>query len=135
VAAETTQYIRAVIPMLVCRDAAAEIAFCKAVFGAVELSRRVEDGVVLHAVLGIGEAMVMLHGETEQLGSRAPEQDGSSSVLVYLYIEDVDGVVARAQTAGARLLTEVRDQVWGDRMGRIIDPAGHVWNVASRVKN
>jgi PhnB protein len=134
-ASETTEYVRAAIPMLVCRDAAAEIAFCKAVFGAVEWSCRTEDGVVLHALLGIGGAMVMLHGETAHLASRAPESDGSSPVVIYLYTEDVDGVVGRALAAGARLLTAVQDQAWGDRMGRIIDPAGHVWNVASRAKN
>lgn len=127
------QYVRAVIPMLVCTDAAAEIAFCAAAFGAVELSRRVaDDGSVTHATLGIGELLIMVHGETAKLASRAPLGDGSSPVVIYFYLEDVDAVVERAIGAGARILTPVADQVWGDRMARIIDPAGHVWNVASR---
>jgi PhnB protein len=120
--------------MLVCRDAASEIEFLKAAFGAVELSRRsAADGSVLHATLGIGELMIMLHGETERLASRAPQPDGSSPVVVYLYLEDVDAAMARAVAAGAGILTPVADQFWGDRMGRIVDPSGHVWNVASRV--
>jgi PhnB protein len=54
-------------------------------------------------------------------------------VVIYLYLEDVDAVIARAVSAGARSLTPLADQFWGDRMGRIVDPSGHVWNVASRV--
>ena len=128
------RYVRAVVPMLVCLDAASEIEFLKAAFGAVELSRRsAPDGSVLHATLGIGELLLMLHGETERLASRAPQPDGSSPVVIYLYLEDVDAVIARAVAAGAGILTPVADQFWGDRMGRIVDPSGHVWNVASRV--
>jgi PhnB protein len=120
--------------MLVCADAAAEIAFCNAAFGAVELSRRAdEDGSVTHATLGIGELLIMVHGETRHLASRAPLPDGSSPVVIYLYLANVDAVVERAVAAGARVLTPLADQFWGDRMARIVDPAGHVWNVASRV--
>jgi PhnB protein len=130
-----SNYVRKVVPMLVCLDPAAEIEFCKAAFGAVELSLRSEEnGAVVHATLGIGEILVMLHGETEHLASRAPQQDGSSPVVIYLYLEDVDTVIERALAAGARVLTPLADQFWGDRMARIVDPAGHVWNVASRVE-
>jgi PhnB protein len=126
-------FVRAIVPMLVCADAASEIEFCKAAFGAQELSRRAEaDGSVTHATLGIGELLIMVHGETEQLASRTPLTDGSSPVVIYLYLEDVDSVIARAVAAGARVLTPIADQFWGDRMGRIVDPQGHVWNVASR---
>jgi PhnB protein len=121
--------------MLVCADATAEIEFCKAAFGAAELSRRSdEDGSVTHATLRIGEFLIMVHGETAHLASRAPLKDGSTPVVIYLYLEDVDGVIARAVAAGARVLTAIEDQFWGDRMGRIVDPQGHVWNVASRVE-
>jgi PhnB protein len=129
------KYARAVIPMLVCADAAAEIEFCEAAFGAVVLSRRAAaDGSVTHATLGIGELLIMVHGETEHLASRAPQGDGSSPVVIYFYLENVDDVIERAVSAGARVLTPLNDQFWGDRMGRIIDPQGHVWNVASRVQ-
>jgi PhnB protein len=131
--AEKFATVQAVIPMLVCRDAAAEIDFCKAAFGAVELSRRsVADGTVVHATLTIGAAMVFVHGEFPALGSCSPKFDGSSSVVIYVYLEDADMAIDRAVAAGARVLIPVEDAPWGDRLGRIIDPAGHVWNVATR---
>jgi PhnB protein len=123
-----------VIPMLTCRDGAAEIDFCKAAFGAVEASRRsAADGSVIHATLTIGQVIVMVHGEVPTLASRAPQCDGSSSVVIYLYVDSADPVIERALAHGATVLTPVRDQPWGDRVGRIMDPSGHVWNIASRV--
>jgi PhnB protein len=120
--------------MLVCANAAAEIGFCKAAFAAQELARRsAPDGSVVHATLAIGEAMIMVHGEAGHLASHAPQPDGSSPVVIYIYIEGVDEVIERAVAAGARVLVPVVDAFWGDRVGRIIDPSGHVWNVASRV--
>jgi PhnB protein len=127
--------VRVVIPMLVCRDGASEIDFCKTAFGAVELSRRSgPDGTVVHATLKIAESMLMIHGEFPALASRAPQSDGSSPVVIYIYVDDVDSVTARAVVAGARVLIPVANQFWGDRMGRIIDPAGHVWNVSTRIE-
>src|SRR5437762_10096452 len=124
-----------VIPMLVCRDPSAEIEFCRTTFGAVELGRRPgPDGSVVHALLKIGEAMIMIHGEFPSLASRAPLSDGSSPVVLYAYVQDVDAVIARALAAGARMLVPIKNQFWGDRVGRIIDPAGHVWNVATRIE-
>jgi PhnB protein len=128
-----SDYVRTVIPMLVCRDAASEIDFCKAAFDAVELSCREDaDGTVVHATLTIGESMIFVHGEFPELASRPPELDGSSSVVIYVYLEDVDRVIDRAVAAGAKVLIPVSNSFWGDRVGRIIDPSGHVWNVASR---
>jgi PhnB protein len=129
----TRSDVRGVIPMLVCRDAAAEVDFCKAAFGARELARRsMPDGSVVHATLKIGEAMIMVHGEAPNLASRAPQSDGSSPVVIYVYVGDVDRVIGEAVTAGARVLLPAANQFWGDRVGRIVDPAGHVWNVAAR---
>lgn len=125
--------VRAIIPMLVCCDAASEIEFCKATFGAMELSRRSgPGGTVIHATLQIGEVMIMVHAEVPTLASRSPQPDGSSPVVVYVYTEDVDSVIQRGVDAGARILIPVTNAFWGDRVGRIIDPSGHVWNVATR---
>jgi PhnB protein len=124
-----------VMPMLVCRDAAAEIDFCKTTFGAMELNRRPgPDGTVAHALMTIGPAMVMVEGEWPTLSSRAPQPDGSSPVVIYVYVEDVDKVVERAVAAGARVLIPVKNQFWGDRTGRIIDPSGHVWTISTRIE-
>jgi len=124
-----------VMPMLVCRDASAEIDFCKATFDCVELGRRPgPDGTVVHALLTIGGEMIMIEGEWPTLASRAPQSDGSSPVVIFVYVEDVDKVIERAVAAGARILLPVKDQFWGDRTGRIIDPSGHVWTVSSRIE-
>jgi len=125
---------RMIIPMLVCRDAAAEIDFCKRAFHAVELSRRTgEDGSVIHATLKIHESLLMVHDVCPHLASQAPSQDGSCPVVNYLYEDEVDSAIERAVAAGARVLLPAEDQFWGDRVGRIIDPSGHVWNIASRI--
>ena len=125
----------ALIPMLVCQDVAAEIDFCRATFGAEELGRRAgPDGTVAHALMSIGPAMVIIEGEWPTLASRPPQPDGSSPVVIYVYVEDVDAVVERAVAAGARILLPATNQFWGDRTARMIDPSGHVWTVSSRVE-
>ncbi|MGI8785887.1 MAG: VOC family protein [Acidobacteriota bacterium] len=124
-----------VTPMLVCRDAGAELEFCKTAFGAVERVRRPgPDGAVAHGLVTIGGAMVMIEAEWPTLGSRAPVADGSSPVVIYVYVDGVDRVVERAVAAGAKVLVPVQDQFWGDRTGRIVDPSGHVWIVSSRIE-
>ena len=124
-----------VMPMLVCRDAAAEIDFCKTTFEAVERVRRPgSDGSVAHALVTIGPAMVMIEGEWPALPNRAPQPDGSTPVVLYVYVEDVDAAVERAVAAGARILIPVQNQFWGDRTARIIDPSGHVWTISTRVE-
>jgi PhnB protein len=124
-----------VMPMLVCRDVAAQIDFCKTSFGAVELGRRPgPDGTAVHGLLTIGGAMIIIEGEWPTLASRAPQMDASSPVVIFVYVENVDAVIERAVAAGARVLLPVKNQFWGDRTGRIIDPSGHVWIIATRVE-
>lgn len=127
--------VPAVMPMLVCRDVSAAIDFCRTTFGAVELVRRPgPDGTVAHAALTINGAMIMIEGEFPTLSSRAPRADGSSPVVIYVYVGDVDTVIERAVAAGATILIPVKDQFWGDRTGRIIDPSGHVWTISTRIE-
>lgn len=124
-----------VIPMLVCRDVAAEIDFCKTAFEAIELGRRPgPDGTTAHALMTINGEMIIIEAEWPTLASRAPQPDGTSSVVIFLYVANVDLAVARAVDAGARILLPVTNQFWGDRTARIIDPAGHVWTVATRIE-
>jgi len=124
-----------VTPRLFCRDAGAEIDFCKNTFGAVERVRRSgPDGAVAHALMTIGPAMIMIEAEWPGLASRAPEADGSSPVVIYVYVEDVDKTVERAVAGGAKVLFPVENQFWGDRIGWVMDPSGHVWTVATRIE-
>jgi PhnB protein len=124
-----------VIPMLVCRDVPTEIDFCKTTFGALELgSRPGPEGTVVHALLTIGGEMIIIEAEWPTMASRAPQPDGSSPVVIFVYVEDVDAVIERAVAAGAKILLPVKDQFWGDRTGRIIDPSGHVWTISTRIE-
>jgi PhnB protein len=123
------------IPRLFTRDVLAEIEFCKTAFEAVELVQRSgPDGAVQHALLTISGAMLMIEAECPGLPSRAPTADGSSPVVIYVYVGDVDAAVQRAEAAGAKVLIPIQDQFWGDRIGWIMDPAGHVWTMATRVE-
>ena len=125
-----------VMPRLVCRDAAAEMEFCIRTFEAAELNRRPgPDGKTAHGLLKISGEMVMIEGEWPSLPSRAPSPDGSSPVVIFVYVPDVDLTVGRAVANGAKILMPLQDQFWGDRVAWFSDPAGHVWTVASRIED
>lgn len=128
--------VQAVFPMLVCRDPESEVQFCVQAFGAVEQVRRAgPDGSPIHVALRINEAFLVIQAEFPGvLASRAPAVDGSSPVVVFVYVADVDEAVARARAEGATVLLPAQDQFWGDRTARILDPSGHVWTVASRIE-
>ena len=124
-----------VIPRLFCRDAENEIDFCRDLFDATVQNRREDlSGRLVHALVGIGPALVMVESEWEQVSNRAPVLDGSTPVVIYVYVDDVDATTERATTRGARTLSPAEDQPWGDRTAWLMDPQGHVWTVASRVE-
>jgi PhnB protein len=85
-------------------------------------------------LITIGPAMVMIEAEWPAVANRAPQMDGSSPVVIFVYVEDVDKVVERALAVGAKLLMPLTNQFWGDRTAWIMDPAGHVWTVATRIE-
>ena len=124
-----------VMPMLICQDVSTEIEFCKIIFNATELvSRPGTDGKVAHAAMNINGAMIMLEREWDTLDSRAPKKDGSSPVVIYVYVDDVDETLEKAKTFGAMVLLPANDQFWGDRTARIMDTQGHVWTLSSRIE-
>ncbi len=125
-----------VIPMLVCRDVEQEIAFCQRVLGAdVGLRRPDPDGRTIHAALALGDARIILQAEFPQLASRVPQPDGTSPVVVLVYVEDVDRAVEEATALGGTVLLPLQNQFWGDRTARVMDRSGHVWTLASRVED
>jgi PhnB protein len=128
--------VQAVFPMLVCSSPEAEMNFCASAFGAVEQVRRAgPDGSPIHVAMRINGAFLVVQSESpDTVASRAPNPDGSSPVVLFVYVGDVDQAVERAVAMGATILIPARDQFWGDRTARIIDPSGHVWTVASRIE-
>jgi PhnB protein len=124
-----------VTPYLVVKGAAAAIDFYKKAFGAIERFRMPgPDGRVGHAELQFGDSAIMLADECPERGAFAP-QGGGTPVSLYLYMENVDAVVDRAVSAGAKLKQPVANQFYGDRSGGVEDPWGHTWYVATHVED
>lgn len=125
----------AIIPRLYCHDVDAEVEFCCEVFGAVEGVRRPgPDGRAQHAMLLFGPAMLMIEAENPETPTRPPNPDGSSPVVIYVYVEDVDSTVERALKRGGRVVVPLETHFWGDRIAWVLDPAGHMWTIATRVE-
>ena len=117
------------------RNAAAAIDFYKNAFGARELMRFEGHGTIAHAELAIGNSIFMLGEEAPEYGFPGPEALGGSPVGMHLYVDDADGFVARAVAAGARLVSPVSAQFYGDRSGSIADPFGYSWTVAQHTED
>ena len=123
-------------PHLVCRDAAAAIAFYKRAFGAEEMFRMPgPDGKLMHASVRIGDSMLMLVDEMPQWGAVGPSEMARSPVTIHLQVADADAVFAQAVAAGAKSTMPVADMFWGDRYGTLRDPFGHCWAVATHVRD
>lgn len=128
---------RSVTPHLVVSDGAAAIDFYKRAFGAEEMFRMpAPDGRrLLHAEIRIGDSPVMLAEEFPEFGSRGPAALGGTPVTLHLYVEDVDAAYDRAVEAGAEASMPPADMFWGDRYGKVTDPFGHSWSLATHVRD
>jgi PhnB protein len=123
-----------VTPYLVLSDAAAAIEFYKKAFGAQEMFRMgAPGGKVGHAELKIGDSMIML--SDEMMGNKSPKSLGGSAVSIFLYLEDVDSIYNQAVKAGAKADAPPTNMFWGDRFGRLTDPFGHLWGLATHVED
>jgi PhnB protein len=119
-------------PYLSLDDAGKAIEFYKRAFGAEERVRMpAPDGRVAHAELQIGDSILMLSDMFEQSVGKTPKQLGGTTMGLFMYVEDVDEVFKQAIDAGATAKQEPEDQFWGDRFGRITDPFGHDWQIAT----
>jgi PhnB protein len=127
-----------VTPYLIVKGAAQAIEYYKKVFGATELYRmNGPDGKVGHAEIKIGDSHIMLADENPSMGQghTSAATIGGSPVSLYVYLPDVDRVVERAKTEGAKILKPVEDQFYGDRSGFIQDPFGHLWGIATHIED
>jgi PhnB protein len=122
-------------PYLTCKDAAQAIEFYKNAFGAAELYRiPMPDGKIGHAEIKIAGAIIMLSDEFPEWGAQSPATLGGTPVGIMIYVPDVDAFAERAVNAGATLLEPVKDQFYGDRSCRLLDPSGHKWFFATHIE-
>jgi PhnB protein len=124
------------IPYLIVDDGAGAVAFYERAFGArLRLRLARPDGKIGHAELEIGDSVVMLADEYAPVGAKAPAAYGGTPVSLHLYVEDADAVAARAVAAGGVLRRPVEDQFYGDRLGTVEDPFGHVWHISTHIED
>jgi len=128
--------MHSVTPHLICAGAADAIEFYKKAFGAVEAARLPgPGGKLMHAMIRIGGSAVMLVDEMPEWGAFGPKTLKGSPVTIHLYVEDADAFFARAVKAGAKITMPLDDAFWGDRYGKLEDPFGHHWSVATHVRD
>ncbi len=119
------------------QDASAAIEFYTKAFGAEELFRMPgPDGkTVMHAEVQIGDSRMMLGSEYPGPGAKAPGTINGTTITVHLYVADVDRSFDRAIAAGATEMMKPMDMFWGDRMGKVADPFGHHWSIATHIQD
>jgi PhnB protein len=129
---------RRITPCLVVQGAAKALDFYAEVFGATErMCFPGPDGSLAHAEIQIGDSVLIVEDEDPRRGTTAPPAGGlpGTPVFQFIYVADVDAVVARAVELGATLTRAPEDQFYGDRDGFLFDPFGHGWTVASHVED
>ena len=90
-------------------------------------------GKPVHAELTLRGTTLMLGPEMLEMGARSAKNVGASPTTLYLIVENVDKVVAKALKLGAKPQGPVSDMFWGHRCGRLVDPEGYSWYVATHI--
>jgi PhnB protein len=129
---------RRVTPCLVVEGAAQAMEFYRDVFGATERMRYPgPNDTIAHAEIQIGDSVIIVEDESGLRGTTAPPAGGlpGTPVFQFIYVDDVDAVVARAVELGATLQRAPENQFYGDRDGYLVDPFGHGWTVATHVED
>ncbi len=124
-------------PYVVVPDAAQAIAFYKKALGAEEVTVMPgPDGKsVMHAEIRIGDSMIYLTGENPQWDAKSAKTLGGSPISLHLYVQDADALFKRAVAAGATVKMEMMDAFWGDRYGKVVDPFGIQWGIATHMED
>jgi PhnB protein len=131
-------HYRRVTPALVVEGGARALDFYAEVFSAKERMRVPgPEGTIVHAEIEIGDSTLIVEDASPYMGTSAPPAGGldGSPVFLFIYVESVDDVVARAVELGATLKRPPQDQFYGDRDAFIVDPFGHAWTVATHVED
>ena len=129
-AAQTAKDQRmSVAPMLSVRNGAKAVEFYKVAFGAQELFRHDDPNGAVVAQLSVGQSDFWLADESPEHFNFSPETLGGGTSRMVLIVEDPDTTFKQAVAAGAKLVWPVADQRYGWRVGRIVDPFGHHWEI------
>jgi len=126
-----------ITPHLVVKDVAEAMDWYKKAFGAEEVARMASpDGkMVLHGEVRIGNSPIMIGPESAEWGTQGPATLGGTPVTLHLYVNDADAAHKKAVEAGATSGMPVGDTFWGDRYGKVTDPFGHHWSIATHVRD
>lgn len=125
-----------VTPYLIIKNAAAAIEFYKKAFNAQEVfCLKTPDQLVCHAEINIANSRIMLANEFPQMNFLGPESIGGTPVMIHLYVENVDALFNQAVNAGAKVVKSLKDEFYGDRIGSVQDPFGHIWSIATHIKD
>ncbi|MFY9803747.1 MAG: VOC family protein [Candidatus Acidiferrales bacterium] len=120
-------------PALTCKDAARAIEYYKKAFNAQEIMRMpAPDGKISHAELKIGDSIIFLNDE---MGPTTGASSGTPRMSLFLYVQDADTTFNNAVKAGGKVDTPLENQFWGDRYGKLTDPFGHQWGIATHVED
>jgi PhnB protein len=128
-AQDNDNYPTAIIPTLSVKNGADAVEFYKKAFEAVELMCITGDDGSVVAELSIGGARFFLADASPEHGNFSPHDLGGISVRMGLLCADPDGMAQRAIAAGATEIYPVADQDYGYRLGHIVDPFGHHWEI------
>ena len=130
------QGYHSVTAYLIIDGAAKAIDFYKKAFGATEIMRMpAPGGRIGHAEIKIGDSPVMMADEHPEMGYRSPNSTGSTPVSLLIYTEDADKMFKAAISNGAKSLKPMANQFYGDRMGTLQDPFGHVWSIGTHIED
>ncbi len=124
------------IPYLSVTDASKAVAFYTEVFGVAPYELlNMPDGRVMHCEFRIDNARFFVSEELpEHGGTPSPTSLAATSVAIHLYVDDCDAMIETMKDHGSTVLMEPADLFWGERFGRVRDPFGHEWGVATQLR-
>jgi PhnB protein len=125
---------RTFAPYLYLSKGVTDISFYEKAFDAVELRRWTNDDGSLHvAELSIDNFVFHVHEEKAAAGEFSPGTINGTTVLIGLFVPDVDLCVEKAIKAGGVLISAPQSYDYDYRQARVRDPFGHVWLIESKI--
>jgi PhnB protein len=119
-------------PYLIVNDCSAAINFYQKALGAKEMFRFPgPGGKIAHCEIQVGDSRIMLADESQEWGTYSPSTLQGTAASVFLYVQDADASYRKFIEAGGKEVVPLEDMFWGDRLGKVADPFGHEWQIAT----